>query len=64
MKYKIIVLILLVAVLAGIFAVKSGNGRIAGDSTRNIDVSRSSASLIEQARQKGQPAWLLFHSTT
>lgn len=64
MKYKIIVLILLVAVLAGIFAVKSGNGRIAGDSTRNIDVSRSSVSLIEQARQKGQPAWLLFHSTT
>jgi len=64
LKYKIIVLILLVAVLAGIFAVKSGNGRIAGDSTRNIDVSRSSVSLIEQARQKGQPAWLLFHSTT
>ena len=64
MKLKATVLIVLVAAVVALIAakgVKPENSQL--DSSSNSSVSQA-AGLIEQAKQNGQPAWLLFHSTS
>ena len=63
MKLKAIVLVVLVvAVIALIYAKGIKTESTPEDYSSNIPVSQT-ASLIEKAKQNGQPAWLLFHST-
>lgn len=64
MKVKGVILIVLVAILVALFTLK---GLQTKDESENYTppVSQSeSAVRIEQAKQQGQPAWLLFHSTS
>ncbi len=64
MKFKAVVLILLVAVLAALLAAKGFRTNPGtGGYTLNGAISQS-ANLIKQAGQDGKPAWLLFHSKT
>lgn len=64
MKLKATVLIVLVAAVIALFAAKGVKTEsVPEDYSLNTPASQT-ASLIEEAKQKGQPAWLLFHSTT
>ena len=64
MKLKATVLIVLIAALVALSAAKGvRKDNVQQDSSAKSSVSQT-ASLIEQAKQKGQPAWLLFHSTS
>lgn len=64
MKFKATVLIVLIAAVVALIAAKGvRTNNIQQDSSSNSSVSQG-ANLIEQAKQEGQPAWLLFHSTT
>lgn len=64
MNLKAAVLIVLVAAVSALFAAKGVKTEsVPADYSSNTPVSQT-ASLIEEAKQKGQPAWLLFHSTT
>lgn len=64
MKLRVTVFIMLVAAVAALIAtkgIKTDNGP--EDYFSNIPASQT-ANLIEEAKRKGQPAWLLFHSTS
>ncbi len=64
MKLKAIVLMVLLAAVVALIAAKGvKTENVQQDFSSNSSVSQA-AGLIEQAKQKGQPAWLLFHSTT
>ncbi|ADG81349.1 thioredoxin family protein [Thermincola potens] len=63
MKLKATVLIVLVAAVVALFAAKGIKSGSAPEEYSSNTASQT-ASLIEEAKQKGQPAWLLFHSTT
>lgn len=62
MKFKATVLIILVAAVVALVSVKGiQNSSVPENSSVNT-VSQSSTGLIEEAKQQGLPAWLLFHS--
>lgn len=64
MKLKAIVLIILFAAVVALFAAKGvKTDDVRQGSTINSSASQT-ANLIQQAKQHGQPAWLLFHSNT
>ena len=64
MKLKATVLIVLVAAVIALFAAKGVKTESASEDYSSNAPASQTASLIEEAKQKGQPAWLLFHSTT
>ena len=63
MKFKVTVLALLIIAVISIFAVKSIKNDNE-DYSANNSTAKSSAQLIDNAKNNKQPAWLLFHSTT
>ena len=62
MKLKATILIVVVAAVVALIAAKGVKTEsIPEDYSLNTSISQT-ASLIDDAKQKGQPAWLLFHS--
>ncbi|MFA5880850.1 MAG: hypothetical protein WC834_01540 [Eubacteriales bacterium] len=63
MKLKAIVLVVLVAAVVALITAKGVKTENTPEDYSSNTPTSQTASLIEEAKQKGQPAWLLFHST-
>lgn len=63
MKLKATILIVLVAAVVALIAAKGVTQETTPEDYSANTPTSQTASLIEQAKEQGQPAWLLFHST-